>query len=331
MRLVIGQIALTAGLLLSACATKQVAVQARFPAAYPSAAELDRISVLDFQGRDGPAFASQLTAELKAANLDGQLIFSVTSQEVIKAGSSIRSTAGAQNLSAAMKYGQSLGVQGVYYGNVNPVTVNSRNWQEERTKCLEYKSFMNCKKEQKTRVTCHEQVATYTVQPSLVDIRTGSIVYTESISSEVKNKYCGDSGRKYSTEELTAYLRADAAKKVRRKVAPYNGAFNVSLKDETDGLSPAAEEKFKGALAFSDAGQMDRACAIWQELSVTSPESNKNISLLYNLGVCAEVVADYDRAIELYSTADSMLTAPDAVISTARDRALKLKTNENSI
>lgn len=326
-----GSISLIAVLFLSACATRQVAVQARFPAAYPDAAQLQKISVLEFQGADGPSFANQLTAELKAANLDGEYIFSVISQDVIKAGSSIRSTAGSKNLAAAMRYGRSLGVQGVYYGDVSPLIVKNRSWQEERTKCLEYKSFMKCKNEQKTRVNCHEQLATYTAQTKLVNIQTGSVVYTESVSSAVTNQYCPDKGRQYSNTELSAHLRADVAKKIRRKVAPYNAVFDVQLKDDTKGLSPTAAEKFNGGIAFSAAGQMDRACAIWQELSATAPESNKNISLLYNLGVCAEVVADYDRALELYSRADSMLTAPDKVISGARDRALRLKTNQSSI
>ena len=318
-------------LLLSACATKQVAVQARFPAAYPEAARLQKITVLEFQGADGAAFADQLTTELKAANLDGQPVFSVVSQDVIKAGSSVRSTAGAKNLAAVMRYGRSLGVQGVYYGNVSPMAVQNRSWQEDRTKCLEYKSFMKCKKEQKSKVNCSEQLATYTVQPKLVNIKTGSVAYTESVSSAVKNQFCTDKGRQYSNAELAAYLRTDVAKKVRRKVAPYNATFSVALKNDTKGLPPATVEKFEGGLAFSDAGQMDRACAIWQELSAVYPESNKSISLLYNLGVCAEVVADYDRAIELYSKADSMLSAPDKVISGARDRALRLKTNQNAI
>lgn len=326
-----GFIVLILVLLLSACATKQVAVQARFPAGYPEAAQLQKISVLDFQGTDGASFANQLTAELKAADLDGQLLFSVISQDVIKAGSSIRSTTGAKNLSAAMKYGRRLGVQGIYYGDVSPMTMNTRSWQEDRTKCLEYKSFMKCKKEQKYKVNCYEQSASYSAQPKLVNIKTGSVVYTESVSSAVANKYCTDKGRQFSREELAAYLRAEVAKKVRRKVAPYNDVFNVQLKDDAKGLSAVAEEKFEGGLAFSEAGQMDRACAIWQELSATVPASNKNISLLYNLGVCAEVVADYDRALELYSKADSMLTAPDKVISGARERALKLKANQSSI
>lgn len=318
-------------LFLSACASKQVAVQARFPAAYPEAARIQKISVLEFQGPDGMAFSNQLTSELKSANLDGQLIFSVISQDVIRAGSSIRSTAGARNLTAAMSYGRRLGVQGVYYGVVSPMTVQSRSWQEDRTKCLEYKSFLKCKREQKSRVNCYEQLATYTAQPKLVNVQTGSVVYTESVTSAVKNQYCTDKGRQYSNAELAAHLRTDVAKKVRRKVAPYNAIFNVKLKNDTKGLSAPAVEKFNSGLAFSEAGQMDRACAIWQELSAVSPESNNNISLLYNLGVCAEVVADYDRAIELYSRADAMLTTPDQVVSGARERALRLKSGQNSI
>ncbi|MET0069452.1 MAG: hypothetical protein ABW096_05385 [Candidatus Thiodiazotropha sp.] len=311
-------------IMISGCiTTKQVAVKARFPAAYPDATALKRISVLGFQGSDGAGFADQLTAELKSANLDGQLIFSVMSKDVIKGRTG--------DIKTAMRHGKSLGVQGVYYGQVDRLTMANRNWQQERTKCLEKKNFFKCKKSQKIKVTCYEQLATYTAQPKLVNVLTGNIVYTESISSSSKNQYCTDTGRKFSNAEFNALLRKDVAAKVRRRVAPFNGVFNVKLKNDTDGLTGEARDKFKSGLSFSDAGQMDRACAIWQELSALSAESNNNISLVYNLGVCAEVVADYDRALELYSKADAMLTAPDKVISAARDRALKLKMNEKAI
>ncbi|MEW8561619.1 MAG: hypothetical protein DBP03_09805 [gamma proteobacterium symbiont of Ctena orbiculata] len=310
-------------LMIMGCATKQVAVQARFPAAYPDATALKRISVLGFKGSDGIGFADQLTAELKAANLDGQLIFAVMSKDMIKGRTG--------DIKTAMSHGRALGVQGVYYGQVDKLNIVSRNWKQERTKCLEYKNFFKCKKSKKIKVTCHEQLATYTAQPKLVNVLTGDIVYTESISSSSKNQYCSDSGRKYSKAEFNALLRKDVAAKVRRRVAPFNGVFNVQLKNDTKGLAGQDKDKFSSGLSFSDAGQMDRACAIWQELSALSRESNNNISLVYNLGVCAEVVADYDRALELYSKADSMLTAPDKLISGAKERALKLKMNDKAI
>ncbi|MEW8506697.1 MAG: hypothetical protein AB2598_08310 [Candidatus Thiodiazotropha sp.] len=311
-------------ILISGCiSTKQVAVKARFPAAFPDAAALNKISVLGFKGSDGSGFADQLTAELKSANLDGQLIFSVMSKDVIKGGRG--------DLKTAMRHGKALGVQGVYYGQVERINIANKHWQQERSKCLEYKGFLKCKKSKKYKVTCYEQLATYTAQPKLVNVLTGNIVYTESISSTTKNRYCTDSGRKFNRSEFAALLRKDVAAKVRRRVAPFNGVFNVQLKNDTDELVGDAKDKFSSGLSFSDAGQMDRACAIWQELSALDQESNNSVSLIYNLGVCAELVADYDRALELYSKADSMLTAPDKLISGARNRALKLKMNEKAI
>lgn len=318
---------LIAILYIPACATKKVAVQARFPAAHPEATQLKKIIVLDFNGDTGSSFTTQLTSELKTAKLDGQLLFSVMSQDVIK--SHIRSSS--NKLSAIMSYGRKLGIQGIYYGNVTPLEITKRNWQEERVKCTEYKSFLKCKTKKKSKVTCYEQLATYSVQPKLVDIKIGDVVYTENISKNATNKYCTDKGQEFSKADFVSFLQNIVVKKIRRQVAPYNDVFNVQLKADTTGLSPAAEQKFDSAMAFGKAERMDRACAIWQELSVTMSESKNSISLLYNLGVCAEIVADYDRAIDLYSKADSMLLEPDKVIFDAKNRAVNLKNNQKSI
>lgn len=316
---------------LVGCLAKPISVQARFPAMYSDAAQLRNIAVFEFEGRDGSLFSNQLTAELKSANLDGEPYFEVLSADVIKGRSAVRSTVGSRNLTVAMEYGRRLGVQGVYYGAVSPINVNRRNWKEDRTKCLERKNIFQCKKKQEYSVNCYEQIASLTVQPQLVNVQNGSVVYAKNVSSEVKHRYCMQEGHAKSNNELVELTHAEAAKKIRRHVAPYNGVLTVKLKNDGDNLSSSDLEKFKGALAFSNAGQMDRACAIWQEMSAISSISNKSIGLIYNLGVCAEIVANYDRAIELYTKADSMLIAPDRLISEARERAFRMKKNQEAI
>ena len=72
---------ITAGALLSACATPGLDYEARIMAAAPEAAELRNISVERFDGPSGNWFANRLERVLASAQFDGQYWFSVSGVE----------------------------------------------------------------------------------------------------------------------------------------------------------------------------------------------------------------------------------------------------------
>ena len=96
--------------------------------------------------------------------------------------------------------------------------------------------------------------------------------------------------------------------------------------DDTDGInSTVAKGKLKSGLLFAKSGRLDRACELWQQARMEAPDS---ISIIYNIGVCAEASGDLTNALALYKEADQNLLEPDPVINDALSRVqsrLKIK------
>jgi Flp pilus assembly protein TadD len=66
-----------------------------------------------------------------------------------------------------------------------------------------------------------------------------------------------------------------------------------------------------------DEERFDRACELWGEARLLSPDS---VSLLYNLGVCAELTGNLEQAADLYHKAHKLTTKPDDRITEALKR-----------
>ncbi len=315
-------------LFLVGCTT-QVSIQGRYPAAIKAAADLNPITVFEFNGTEGKVFSKLLMSTLKGAVFDSKEYFSVISPEIIASKMAVRSKNKplAENLSAALQYGRKLGVKGVYFGSIGTIDIKTSSHQQKRTQCVD----KDCDQKREYQVTCYKQEAYLSAQPQLVNVNTAEVVYSEQVSAHKDNRYCQDSGSAKSKSLFTQELMSDIAQQVRYKVAPYNKTIKVDLINDSRGLNELSAMKFKSAVSFAQAGQMDRACALWQEISANSPESNQLVSLLYNLGVCAEAVADYDRAIELYARAESLLTSPNKKVTEARERAYQMKRNQAAI
>jgi tetratricopeptide (TPR) repeat protein len=178
-------------------------------------------------------------------------------------------------------------------------------------------------------VNCYTETALVSAAPQLISVASGSVVYTSTVSGRAETEWCDDRPRTLSEPELMAQARADAVQQIRRHVAPYNDTFTVRLKTGNDGVPEALQAQNAGAVEFGQAGRMDRACAIWQEMDALN--DHQSAPLLYNMGVCAEVVGDFERATQLYSRADSLLTSPDSLVSEALLRARSMQTGEQAI
>lgn len=313
------------------CSSKKINVQARFPAEYTEAASLKTIAIFDFEGKNGKGFTRDLSAKLHSASLDGKAYFTVVSADLIKANSKTRSISGSKNLSLALKHARILGVDGVYYGSISNLIIEKESRKEERTKCLKYKSFFKCEKEKKYTTTCYDQIATLVVQPKLINVNDGKVVYSDSVEGKVKHSYCRDEGKAIGREEFSRSLIADITEIIRKQVAPHNGTMKIKLMKDTKGIEKSFISNFNGAIKFAKAGRMDRACGIWKNISRESSGSNKSISLLYNRGICAEAVSNYSLAIRLYTEADSMLMKPNKKLEKARKRAYKMMENQKKI
>lgn len=332
-------IAGAAALLLGASAAdaaKKVRYNARFKAKYTNVVGNGPIGVINFSGSDGDNFAAALTSQLQSANLDGAPIFEVKTLDSMNYRSS--GTISRAEVAAAIRLGQKLRVKTVFTGTVTSVAVNSTNFTREEQVCAESAGFLKCKRYQTNSIPCTKVLGTYAVAPRAINVATGSVMYSEAVSSQGEYTTCngqvqatggpsffglfGSGGATpastaASPDVLLNQLRESAAESIRRHVAPYNLTVEVKLKEKAAGLSKPDNVQFENAVKFASAGRMDRACGMFEALQT---DANKaNVVLLYNLGICQEVLLPDEPAAALayYSKADQLLSKPDDLISEA--------------
>lgn len=324
----------------AAMAEKNIKYDARINAKYPGVADGGPIAVVNFNGKDGENFANTLASELQSAQLDGKPVFNVRTIESMNYRS--KGDSSKAEVAAAIRTGQKLGVGTVFTGTVTAASVVSTDFTKEESTCVESAGLFKCKRSEMRKVPCTKVVGQYSVTPRAIRVSNGSVVFAEAVSKAGEYSVCdgqlqatgsiGDMlgnifGRKKdsnaappvaSPDALLTKLRQDAAGAIRLLVAPYNKSINVTLKDRSSGLAKADNQQFGNAIEFGNAGRMDRACSIFETLFANDANKN-NVGLLYNLGVCQEVLLPDEpaAALEYYAKADQLLSKPDKLISDA--------------
>lgn len=213
-----------------------------------------------------------------------------------------------------------LGAKGIYTGIVTQANVNQTNWTEGRTECTSYeaskKFFKKCLSQRNYNVQCAKRIASFEFTPKLTEVETGRVVYANKVFGTAVSKACEDNATPIASEfDLLQTAKQEAVNKFKAEIAPSYITFSILLMESAEGIaSTEAEKKFRSGLDYAKNSRLDRACELWGEARVASPNSP---SLLYSLGICAEVTGEPEAAIDLYRKADRLLNRPDGKITTA--------------
>ncbi len=310
--------ALSIVFLVAACATT-VNVAARFPARNMSAAELRRIAVSDFDGPTGDEFANALEATLASAEFDNARYFIL-----VDSGQRGNST---EARSAAM-YGRSVGAQGVFFGHVENAAAHDESFQGTAVACVVNEPNGKCKKWGLVQVPCVRRVVELSVIPSLVDVSTAQVVYSERKAATSDTSWCQGQDQSVSDDALLAAARNKILADMRLDVAPHNAVLQATLKEDSDGLPKGVSDRFDAAVADAKKGDMAEACRAWGEVNQMSPN---NPGTVYDLGVCAEADGNYYSAMSLYQKARSLTPQADGDIEASIARTQQLLGAANTL
>jgi len=312
------------GLFVFSCAPPVIKTTALAPPNYPEAAQLKEVAVLPFDGPGGREFSAEVEAALASSRIGDKQYFTVVERAKIdKIIEEMKfSQSALTDPTTAVKIGKLLGVKGIYMGVAGRPSVNDEAYKEERTTCAYYQTkydkkgrpYEVCAKYMTYTVNCTRRIATFTFVPKLVEVESGRIVYSRSISGSATSSACEDRGSLKSGPELIRMAKEKAIGEFKRDTAPYYVTFDIKLMKTGDIKNKAAEEKMEKGIEFAKAGRLDRACELWNEAAALSPESP---SILYHLGVCAEVTGNLNQALELYTKADRLLDKPDDALNSA--------------
>ncbi len=276
-----------------------------------------RIAVLPFEGNkiDGRSLASEIEAELLSVRLKGKRYFKlITRSDIDKVLNELKFSSSGMT-ERPTELGRLLNAEGILTGYVDYSYVSSP-YYERRYACLKTKGsgmIKECTKYRKYYVKCNVRNVKFLFIPKLIDVARGEIVYSKKIEKTAKAKHCEDySNPMVSFGELLSQARKEAIRELVIDIAPHNMRVVVEFMDDDEGIGEKKE--FEIALELAKEGRLEKSCSLFYQLR------SRNYAVLYNLGICAELNGDLEKAESYYRKA--MKLRKDERIEKALSRVL---------
>lgn len=307
--------------LLVACAAPAVKQNVTMPANAGGMTEVKKVAVVTFNGDKNQEFSTKLESFFANVKVGGKPYFTVVDRatlDVILKEQRMVSESERFNEKDAVKLGDLSGADTIMSGVVSWPKIEASDYKDKRSVCVAETAKGKCTKYGETTVDCVKQRGSFEFTVKAISVRKGEVTFTKNYTSQADNSYCTDSKEKQKLPtELADTAMKLAMETMRRDVAPYDVVVSISLMESDDskiGDNKEAKSQLDSGLAFAKEGRMDRACEKFRLGTVAYDQSP---ALYHNLGVCAEIESNMDKALSIYKQADNLLAKPDKLISSA--------------
>lgn len=287
--------AVIAAVTSGAAHAENLTISAMNPAKNSAAASVSSVMVERFDGPDGTELSFAIEKALRSAKIDGRPYFQMTAD--------------------------SSWSEAVISGTAR-VSVDEFDQYQARTKCVELDANDQCIKSKEIKVLCTNKVMSLTSAIRLTTTDDGSIIYSSNKGDQKEIIFCPDVKATLTTESQIQSMIDDAARSVRRDLAPRQYDYKVALQERRKGLPSQYSKAFKAAVKLSRSNQT-ASCAAFNDLYVAAPEAR---SVIYNAAICAERAGDFDRAIELFTKGIGRYSLSNSPTE-SRDRVLRVRKN----
>ncbi|HED33010.1 MAG TPA: hypothetical protein ENJ08_02175 [Gammaproteobacteria bacterium] len=321
---------------MAACAGPKIKQRVVMPAKENSMKTVKKIAVIDFSGDHQREFSTKLESFLANIKVKNKPYFTVVDRnalDLIIKEQKMVSESGLFDEKDAVKLGRLSGVDTVVNGFVKWPSMETQSFHEERSVCVRTNSKGKCKEWGTTQVRCNRQVSKFNVTVKAISVEKGVVTFSKNYVGVGKNEYCSDSTGK--GKKLPSSLSQEAINSamltMRRDLAPYIVVMTIELMNSDDSElkdNKSANKLFESGLEFADSKRMDRAC---QKFGAATAQYDKSPALYHNLGVCAEIEGNLEKALKLHSHADNLLEKPDKNISNSLIRVNKKITDKNAV
>ncbi len=201
--------------------------------------------------------------------------------------------------SQAAQVGKLLGVEAIITGQVNAAVKDS--WDSET------RTRKKGKVEEKYDVWCNKRVASVTANIRIVNVETGQLIGTKDATNKQEAKNCdGDYSKALPPADQTIDLCLQA---VANELINYFMPHFEAKKFEFAKIE-SREYKRQADLAKKSIEEYDLQMA-FVNFSAILEQDPYNHATLYNLGLLHEVVGNYQRAVEKYKTAATLISKED--------------------
>jgi hypothetical protein len=304
---------------LGACASPGLSFTVDEPAKNPSAAKLRSVAVMEFTGPFGHVFTSSMDAMLRSANYEGYPWFDVSPYRREAYGFSA-------SRSDAISMGEDLGVEAVWFGEVYSSNDQSYPFLKEKRRCVEWDGLFDCERRETYTVECVDIEADVEVHAMLVEVATGRIVADRTLRDYDDDRVCREAyGRRHNSErprhhtpyyddhhfgngwgssergrKMARRMVAGLSHKLRKEVAPFQRTAYARLMETPTTPYVELNSGFASALVEAKSGRNQSACRQFESMYDNYPDDG---ALIYNMGACAEMFGELDKAGKYYDTA----------------------------
>lgn len=190
---------------------------------------------------------------------------------------------------------------------------------EIRETDLEDRKVTDCKKRDKDKKCIEEKVTFYectrlevTLYPQLRLIaRDGTEIYSNRTRLEDAKSYCANDSTLPSADAMLEGLIRSFAWTVRRDLAPEFRSEDVRVLESRKGMDRGSRNAFRDAVRLTKT-DIDGACSAFAALESANPA---HVSILFNIGLCAEGRGELDEAERYYGRALSIEPGKDYAVA----------------
>lgn len=248
-----------------------VRMTGEFPANAREASFLTSLHVERFTGQDGPQLA--LAIERSLSN-------------------------GAPFALVAGRAGRD-GAEGSMSGAVS-TGVEENPYKRKDKKCVQRDDKDKCVKEEEVEIRCTRRVVSLNADLRIVRNTDGQIVYSRAFPFSQETSWCQGQNPPSTVEDAVRGALYNIAGEVRRDVTPTVENYSIRLRESSKGMAKDMAKAFKVSIKASQR-DLAGACTTWGQMDQAAPG---HPSLLYNLGLCAEARGDFERAVQLFRSAE---------------------------
>lgn len=247
------------------------------------------IALDSFDGRWGERVAFAIDDALRGAVIEGRPYFAVTYAGPDSGGGSFRYDRDADpNADRGGADAVMRGIADVEVRNVEDGTKDVEDCarRDDRDKCIEKKT-----------VTYPCRLRTVELRPEVrLVAREGELLYAKGDTLIASQRFCEDEDRPPAIESVVNDLAYGFAAGVRVDLAPAYRADGIRILESRDGIAKPDHNAFRAAVRLTKT-DLDGACRAFAALEPGNP---RDISILFNLGLCHESMGELEAALQQY-------------------------------
>ncbi len=327
---------------LAGC-SQQVEIRVLAPAKVASIASARRIAVMPFK-HDRIGLSDKITALLANQTVNSKPYFTLLSRKNLNKILTEQKLQSSQliNANTATKVGKLIGAQALVTGGIGIQSASSKRYYQAKKECLNFsKKNLECTLWHVYKVVCYATQATLSANINIVNIQTGSIIYSDTLSKNYNGDSCKNrninlyllsinigSNKLLSKGQALNLLTSQIAHEFINNLIPHYIHFKVTLLDDIK-IDVTSEQKdaLKNALLFIKANRLNKAKTILEQLMFKL--HGKSYVIAYDLGTVDEALGELNKAKKLYHVADNLTNKPIAALDKAINRINNLIIKRN--